>query len=429
MDNKNVKKPLRTLLLAGAVVGLFIALALSRQVPSTSFPSNRIPSNARSDFGLMAEAWNVIQMHYVERSEVKSRSLAYGSISGMVDALGDTGHSTFLSPQMIKEEEAFTKGEYKGIGMEVRMKGGHVVIVTPMDGSPAQKAGLRPGEIVMGVNGTNVAGLTMLQVVKRISGPVDTPVTLTIMDPKTGKMREVTIVRASITINSVTWHRIPGTAVAHLRVARFSQGVAGELKKVLNKIHGQGIRALILDLRNDPGGLFTEAVSTASQFLSGGNVLLVRNAEGRTTPVPVEKGGAAPHIPMVVLVNGGTASAAEIVSGALQDAGRARLVGETTFGTGTVLQEFPLSDGSALMLATQEWLTPDGYTIWHKGITPNLVVPLPEDVMPLFPEEEREMIPGDLQNVRDSQFLEALNLVAQPKPRRKVNRQPIWREF
>ena len=429
MDTTKVKKPLLILWLAGAVAGLFVAFALTRQVPGSSLPPSRIPSDAESEFALMAEAWNAIQAHYVDRSAVNPQALAYGSISGMVDALGDTGHSTFLGPQMIKEEEAFTKGEYKGIGMEVKMKGAHVVIVTPLDGSPAQKAGLRPGEIVMGVNGANVTGLTLIQVVKRISGPVGTPVTLTIMDPNTGKTRDVTIVRATISIKSVTWHQFPGTAVAHLRIARFSEGEAQELKKALKKIHEQDLTGLILDLRNDPGGLFSEAVSTASQFLSGGNVLLVKNAEGRTKPVPVEKGGVALHIPMVVLVNEGTASAAEIVSGALQDAGRARLVGETTFGTGTVLQKFPLSDGSALMLATQEWLTPGGHTIWHKGITPDLVVPLPEDVAPLFPDEEKAMTPPELKDVKDRQLLEALSLVARAEPRREVNRQPRWQGF
>jgi carboxyl-terminal processing protease len=352
----------------------------------------------------------------VDKSAMGPRALTYGSIGGMVDALGDTGHSVFLSPQMIKEEESFIKGEYQGIGLEIKMKDGHVVIVTPFDGSPARKAGLRPGEIIMDVDGRNITDLTLLQVVHGILGPVGTQVTLTIMDPKTGTMRKVTMKRASITVNSVTWHQFPGTKVAHLRIARFSEGGTQDLKKALKKIQQQGLKGMVLDLRNNPGGLLPEAVSTASQFLSGGNVLLIKSAEGRTKPVPVEKGGVAKDIPIVVLVNGGTASAAEIVSGALQDAGRARLVGETTFGTGTVLQQFPLSDGSALLLAIEEWLTPDGNTFWHKGITPNLVVTLPDEVFPLFPEEENSMAPQDLQDIKDSQLLDALNLVSGTKP-------------
>jgi carboxyl-terminal processing protease len=415
MDNRKIKKPWLTLWLAGMVLALFVAFTLTRQAPSTSFPSNKIPSDATSDFGLMAEAWNAIHAHYVDKSAEEPRTLTYGSISGMVDALGDTGHSVFLSPEMIKEEETFIKGQYQGIGLEVRMKAGHVVIVTPFDGSPAQKSGLLPGEIIMDVNGRNVMNLTLLQVVHEILGPVGTQVTLTVMDPKTGATRKVTMTRASITINSVSWHRLPGTEVAHLRIARFSEGMTKDLKKALKEIQQQGLKCIVLDLRNNPGGIFREAVSTASQFLSGGNVLLIKNAEGRIKPVGVEKGGLAKDIPMVVLVNGGTASAAEIVAGALQDAGRARLVGETTFGTGTVLQEFPLSDGSALLLAVEEWLTPDGHTFWHKGITPNLVVALPEGVFPVLPEEEIGMTPRDLQNSKDSQLLDALNLVSGKK--------------
>ena len=412
MDARNVKKPLFTLLLADVVVGLVVVLILSRQAPSISFPSNKIPSDAASEFGLMAEAWNAIHNHYVDRSAMGSRALTYGSISGMMDALGDTGHSIFLSPQMIKEEGSFIKGEYEGIGIEIRIKDGHVVIMTPFDGSPAQKSGLRPGEIIMDVNGRNVADLTLLQVVHEILGPAGTQVTLTIVDPKTGTTRKVTVARASITVNSVTWQQFPGTKVAHLRIARFSEGVTKDLIKALKRIHRQGLKAIVLDLRNNPGGILPEAVSTASQFLSGGNVLLIKDAEGRSSPVAVEKGGEARDIPMVVLVNGGTASAAEIVSGALQDAGRARLLGETTFGTGTVLEQFPLSDGSALLLAIEEWLTPDGHTFWHKGITPNIVVTLPENVFPLFPEEENGMTPQDLKEIKDNQLLDALNLLS-----------------
>jgi carboxyl-terminal processing protease len=416
MDAGKLKKPLFTVLLVDVVLGLFVVLVLSRQAPSTSFPSHKIPNDAASEFGLMAEAWNAIHAHYVDKSAVKPRTLTYGSISGMVDALGDTGHSVFLSPQMIEEEESFIEGEYQGIGLEVRMKDGHVVIVTPFDGSPARKAGLKPGEMIMEVNGRNVTDLTLLQVVHEILGPVGTHVTLTIMDPKTGTTRKVTMTRASITVNSVTWHQFLGTKVAHLRIARFSEGVTKDLKKALKKIHQQGLKAIVLDLRNNPGGILPEAVSTASQFLSRGNVLLIKNAAGRTKPVAVEKGGVATDIPVVVLVNAGTASAAEIVSGALQDAGRARLVGETTFGTGTVLQNFPLSDGSALLLAIEEWLTPDGHTFWHKGITPNLVVTLPEGVFPLFPEEENDMTPQDFKDIKDSQLLDALNLLSRTEP-------------
>jgi carboxyl-terminal processing protease len=395
----------------GTVSALFAAFFLCCQVLSNSPPSDKIPPNAEGDFALIAEAWNAIQAHYVDQAAVKPDPLTHGAISGMVDALGDTGHSTFLSAQDIQEEEKFTSGEYKGVGAEVRMKDGHVVIVAPLDGSPAQRAGLHPGQNILRVDGQDITGLSLLQVVKRIAGPVGTKVTLTILTPETGAIQDVTLVRAVITVNNVTWHRLPGTEVAHLRIAGFSQGVNKDLKNALETISQEDLKGLVLDLRNNPGGLFTEAVSVASQFLSGGNVVLEKDSKGRITAVPVEKGGLALRIPMAGLVNSGTASAAEIVAGALQDHERAVLVGTKTVGTGTVLEKFPLSDGSALLLAVAEWLTPDGKTIWHKGITPNVVVPLPEEATLLLPLEERGMTPRQFQESKDLQLLKALALL------------------
>lgn len=400
------------LVTTGIVTGIIIASFLSCQLLGISLPSNKIPANAKSDFGLIAEAWNSIHAHYVDQAVIKARPLTYGAISGMVDALGDTGHSTFLSPQMIKEENEFTSGEYKGIGAEIRMKEGHVIIVTPLDGSPAQKAGLQAGQIIIAVNGEDITGLNLLQVVKRVSGPAGTEVTLKILHPNTGKIRDVTLIRADIKTNNVTWHQLPGTKIAHLRIAGFSNGVTKDLKQALKAIKTEGLKGLILDLRNDPGGLLMEAVFTASQFLLEGNVVLEKNVKGQINAIAVEKGGLAQHIPMVCLINGGTASGAEIVAGALQDHRRAKLVGTTSFGTGTVLKRFPLSDGSALLLAIQEWLTPDGHTIWHKGITPNVLISLPSEVPPTFPEEERNMTPQKLKESRDSQLLEALDMVS-----------------
>jgi carboxyl-terminal processing protease len=327
-------------------VGVGGGVLLDRQVLLSFDPPANIPTGADADFQLMAEGWNAIEQNYVDRPAIDPQLMTYGAISGMVDSLGDTGHSRFLDPQMVKQEQNYTQGQFEGIGAYVEMKNGNVVIVAPIDGSPAQKAGLKPGDIIAKVNGTDISGLPLNQVVAQILGPVGTTVTLTIMDPTTGATRDVTLVRAKITINNVSWQQLPGTTIAHVRIIGFSQGVTDDLKTALTDIQSQGLTGIILDLRNNPGGLLSEAVSTASQFLTSGNVLLEKNAQGQTTPAPVESGGLAPTIPMEVLVNEGTASASEIVAGALQDAKRAELVGETTFGTGTVLNEFPLSDGS-----------------------------------------------------------------------------------
>lgn len=365
------------------------------------------------DFQLITEAWNKIQQNYVDHSAEQTKPLTYGAISGMVSALGDTGHSTFLSPEMVKSEHDYTQGQFEGIGAEVQSKDGHVVIVAPFDGSPAQKAGLHAGDAILKVNGEDVSGLPLDQAVGRILGQAGSSVTLTVFDPASSKTFDVTLVRARITMNNVTWQRLPGTTIAHVRVAGFSQGVSRELTQALTDMQKQGVTGVILDLRNNPGGLLSEAVNTTSQFLSSGDVLLEKNAQGQVIHVAVRSGGAATQMPMAVLVNNGSASAAEIVAGALQDAGRTMLIGETTFGTGTVLSEFSLSDGSALMLAIEEWLTPNGRVIWHKGITPDQTVALPANATALTPEAERTMTADQLQASSDQQLLQALHLIYQ----------------
>ncbi|MGE5138056.1 MAG: S41 family peptidase, partial [Rudaea sp.] len=355
------------------------------------------------------EAWSTIQRYYVDRSAINQKNLTYGAISGMVDALGDTGHTSFLSPQMVKQENNFTQGSFEGIGAEVDKQGDHIVIVAPIDNSPAQAAGLKPGDIIMKVNGEDVTGQSLDTVITKIIGPAGTKVTLTIMTPSTGKTRDLTITRARIQVRNVTWAPIPGTTLADVRIAGFSSGITDDLKKALAEIKQQRYTGIVLDLRNNPGGLLSESVGVTSQFVSSGNVLLEKDAQGKVTPVPVERGAAVTDLPMVVLINNGTASASEIVSGALQDANRAKLIGETTFGTGTVLNQFSLSDGSALLLATQEWLTPNGRVIWHKGITPDITVPLPQGVTPVLPDSLKGMSQDQLSSSGDEQLLRAIS--------------------
>jgi carboxyl-terminal processing protease len=236
-------------------------------------------------------------------------------------------------------------------------------------------------------------------------------VTLTILHSRSGRTRDVPLTRAAITLQNVTWQRLPGSSVVHVRLAGFTQGVTETLRSALESIKGDGISGVILDLRNNPGGLLDEAIGVASLFIKEGNVLLEKDAQGKVSPVPVRPGAVAPELPVAVLVNRGSASASEIVAGAMRDVRNATLVGETTFGTGTVLNAYGLSDGSALLLAFKEWLTPNGETIWRKGITPAVVVSLPADVAPLSPEGERGMSPQEFQETRDEQLQKALELL------------------
>ena len=409
-----------TLSFSVMVLGLMVAAAAGCHHLIPKDPET-IPAGARLDFQLMNEAWDTIEKVYVDRAAVKPKQMTYGAISGMVDSLGDTGHSQFLTPEMVKQEHHLTRGELEGIGAELRMRNNQVVIVAPLDDSPAQRAGLKPGDIILKVNGQDVTGLPLEQVVTRILGPQGTLVKLTVLNPKTGVAKEIDLIRARVTIHSVTWHRLPGTAAAHLRIAMFSKGVSKDLRKLLIDMEKEQMAGLILDLRNNPGGLLDEAVAAASEFLNSGNVLLEKDAAGEITPIPVKQGGVANRLPMVVLVNGGTASGAEIVAGALQDNRRVSLVGEKTFGTGTVLQSFPLSDGSAVLLAVEEWLTPAGNVIWHQGITPDVVVSLPPDVTSLIPEREKGMTASELRGSGDIQLLRALDLLAQSARREGSN--------
>ena len=411
-----MRPQLRYLGMGGLVIlilglGVVGGVMLDRGVLFAIVPPIGIPTDAGPQFRLMVQAWNIVDQEYVDRTVVQPQRLIYGAIGGMVDALGDTGHSRFLDPQMVQEERNFAQGQFEGVGLYVALKDGHVVIQTPIEGSPAQEAGLRPGDIILQVDGNAVTDLPLDQVIQRVQGPAGTSVTLTILSPDTGQTRDVTLVRTRITLRNVTWARLPGTSVAHLRILGFSQGVTQDLQAALTAIQQQELTAIILDLRNDPGGLLDEGVGAASQFLRSGNVLLEKDVQGHVQPVPVQPDGVALDIPMTVLINGGTASAAEIVAGALQDARRATVVGETTFGTGTVLDEFHLSDGSALLLATQEWLTPNGRAIWHQGLPPDVAVTLPANADPLFPLAEQQMTSAQLSSSGDAQLLKALELL------------------
>jgi carboxyl-terminal processing protease len=365
----------------------------------------------RLNLRLMTEAWGVIRKAYVNPSAVTSKELSYGAIEGMVDALGDTGHSRFLRPGRVKRERDLTEGKLEGIGAQVQIKNNRVVVVAPIDGSPADRAGLRPGDAILRVNGKTLSGLSLDQAIDLIVGPANSSVTLTILRPDTGRTIDMKIIRSRITLRNVTWLRLPGTRVAHVRIAAFSKGVTKDLGNALTDIDQERLSGIILDLRNNPGGLLDEAVGVASQFLASGTVVLQRNSEGKITPMGVRSGGRALTLPMVVLVNGGSASAAEIVAGALKDAKRAPLVGEKTFGTGTVLEVFHLSDGSALMLAVDEWLTPGGRAFWHEGIAPDIEIPLPSEISLLIPEKERELSEKEILSSGDLQLLRGLDIL------------------
>jgi carboxyl-terminal processing protease len=394
------------------LLGLVGGVILDRQILTVvAAPGVAGSGSEQPNLSLLNDIWKLVQDHYVDRSAVQAQTLTYGAAAGMVNALGDTGHSTFLTPDQLRQERVYTQGRFEGIGAQVEYKDGHAVIAAPYDGSPAQKAGVKPGDIILKVDGKDMTGLNLDQVVSHVLGPAGSQVTLTLRDPQTEQTRDVTITRARIVIPSVSWQLLPGTKVAHVKLSAFSEHASDDLQKALADAAQGGATAIVLDLRNNPGGLLDQAIGVASQFLKSGNVLQEKDAQGKVKTVAVQTNVPRTDLPVVVLVNQGTASASEIVAGALQDASRAKLVGDTTFGTGTVLNQFALPDGSAVMLAVEEWLTPAGRTIWHQGIKPDVPVSLAANATPLLPEAEKDMTPEKLKASNDAQLLKALDLL------------------
>ncbi len=397
----------------GTASGILVSQALQSR---SSANTNSSSATDASAIKLISEAWQIIRNNYVDQPSATAKTLAYGAITGMASALGDTDHTRFETPAMLKDEQRSISGTFEGIGATVGTKDGNTVIIAPFDNSPAQKAGILPGDIIQKVDGVDMTGQSLTDVVSHILGPAGTKVTLTILRPGTKEVKEFTVTRAKITINNVTWGMIPGTKIAHVRLAEFSVNVTRDLQDALKAANNANATSIVLDLRNNPGGAYDESIKVASQFLSGGNVLQTKDVTGKVTNVPVRSGGVATKIPMVVLINEGTASASEIVTGALQDAKRGTVIGATTLGTGTVLTTFPLSDGSAMLLATQEWLTPSGRVIWHKGLVPDIQVALPTGIILMTPEGERGLTADQVNSSGDTQLLKAIEVLGKATP-------------
>ena len=362
---------------------------------------------------LLDEARGVIQNNFVDQESATTQRLQDGALAGMVDILGDTGHSRFMTPTMVEEQRNYTAGEFEGIGAYVEMRDGFVTVVSPIDNSPAQAMGVQPGFIVLEIEGEDMTGKTLQEVVDRILGPAGTEVTITFFNPETGEEQIMTIERARIELQNVTWTMLPGTTIAHARIAGFSRDVGRDLETAIAAAEAQGATGIVFDLRNNPGGLLSEAVDVASQFLPPDSVVVLRqDARGEVKEERVPDDARPTMLPVVVLINEGSASASEIVAGALQDYGRGRLIGETTFGTGTVLNEFPLSDGSAILLATEQWLTPDGRVIWRAGIVPDETVELTGPVQLVVPETANDLTAEELRAIEDLQLLRALEILS-----------------
>jgi carboxyl-terminal processing protease len=356
------------------------------------------------EFAILEQTWNLIQNDYVALDQVDQQDLFYGAAAGMVDALGDTGHSTFLNPREAESFNASQEGEFVGIGIQLDFQTGQPVVAFPIDGSPAMKAGIRSRDVIMAVNGTQTEGLSQEQVQALLIGKEGDAVDLTIYRPSSGETLEFHIVRQKIELTAVTWAMLPEN-VALIRISQFSTGVTSELKAAIRASKREGAESIILDLRDNPGGLVFEAIGVASQFIPEGSpIYQYEEKDADPRPVNTVPGGLATDIPIVTLINRGSASAAEITAGALSDNDRSKLIGQTTFGTGTVLTPFPLDDGSIVLLGTALWLEPDGEQIWKQGVKPDQEVQLDPNADQIRPTDGETITLSALQASTDSQL-------------------------
>ena len=368
------------------------------------------------DFDTFWQAWEIVQGEFIDREALEETDLEYGAIRGMIQALGDEGHTTFMTPEELNRQRTDISGKFQGIGAYLGMEDGLPIIVAPFEGSPAEEAGILSGDIIMEVDGEDVTTWPISDIVDVIRGEEGTEVVLTVLRPEAGESPEISIIRGEITIPAATWAMIPGTDVAMVRLGQFNANASKQIINAIREAEDAGATSLVVDLRNNPGGLLEQVIKVTSEFVEGGNVLQQEDARGNRKPYPDRRGGAALDIPMVLLVNGGSASSSEIFAGAIQDHERGVVVGETTFGTGTVLEPFILDDGSGLMLGTSQWLTADGRLIRKQGIEPDITVDLPMTADLLYPRDLEGLTVAELLEGEDTQLLKALELLeAMPK--------------
>jgi carboxyl-terminal processing protease len=377
--------------------------------------------NGYSQISIFAKALEVIRQDYVDGNKTGYHDLVTAALKGMLSSLDP--HSQFMDPNDFRELQDDTRSRFNGLGIEVTMRNGLPTVISAMEDTPAAKAGILSGDQVLKVNGSSTERMELQDVVNALRGPVGRKVTLTLLRPSTKEIKEYTLERVEIKVASVkATHLLPpdltgSFKIGYVRLIQFNEPTADELGKALDALQKQGMQALILDLRNNPGGLLNSAVDVCGQFLPANTKVVSTQGRAASQQRDYATSGAAkerPHFPMAMLVNEGSASGAEIVAGALKDLRRAILVGETTFGKGSVQNVLQLPDGSALRITTAKYYTPSKQVIHGNGVTPNIRVPLTtEQARLLFTSRGTESVnPEDERNAiksRDPQMLRAID--------------------
>lgn len=370
--------------------------------PSVNFINRQPPASVRQkvDFSQMWAVLSKLETSYYDKSALDTQKLLNGAISGMVQSLGDP-YTVYLPPVQNKDFKQGLAGEkFEGIGAELGMNGKQLIVVAPLEGNPAKKAGILPGDAILKVDGQPTAGWTLAQAVDKIRGPRGTAVILTVVHKESNKPVDVKITRETIHVKSVVgWMKkvsqidqiskknLPDTSkdknIIYIRVSQFGDQTNQEWLSQINSLvveknKKDNLSGVILDLRNNPGGYLTDATFIASEFIKDGVVVKQEKGNGEETDFSVVRKGLLTDVPVVVLINKGSASASEIVAGALRDHGRAKLVGETSFGKGTIQQAEDLGAGAGIHVTIAKWLTPDGTWVHGKGLTPDVAVNLDE---------------------------------------------------
>jgi carboxyl-terminal processing protease len=399
------------LLVAAFFGGVLVGGAVpAERVVAGGEPTATVPPDAPDNVGIVWEALRILRRHYVDEEALSDRKLTEGAIRGMVDALGDTGHSVYLTPDEVQAEQDALQGRLVGIGVMIDQRSGVPAVISVIDGSPADRAGVLVGDVIVAVDGVSTERSPADEIVRLVRGEAGTSVQLRLRRDGAPDL-EVSMVRERIDLEPVSWAFVPGTRIADIRLLQFSESAGRDLRRAVRAAVADGARALVLDLRGNPGGLVDEAIRVASTFLRRGVVYQERDRAGEVTPVRVRQRAIAPDLPLVVLVDSGSASSSEIVAGALQDNDRATIVGERTFGTGTVLNLFPLSDGSAIRLGVLNWLTPDGEGVFDTGIEPDEVIALPSGATILDPDELDDLDFAEFASSSDAQLRRAVRLL------------------
>ena len=367
------------------------------------------------EFGVIRQAWDLLHSKYVRASDLNSSDMAHAAIRAMTEAVGDTGHTVFLTPEEAAAEKQDLSGTYVGIGVDLDESGRMPVVTSVVADGPAERAGLQSGDRIREIGGTSTAGMTDQELTDAIRGPAGSQVTLLVERSGAAAQVSVRVTRSVVAVSAVDWAMVPGTNVALVQLAIFSDGAADELAQALAQVHSAGATGIVLDLRGNPGGRVDEAVGVASEFIASGIVVQSRDTDGVVRSASVDRAVLNATTPVVVLIDVNSASAAEVVASALQDAGRAKLVGEQTAGTGTGLADYWLDDGSLLDIGAIEWLTRDGRSVWHVGVAPDVEVALPVGAEAILPADLRTQT-ASRGVAADTQFGRAVDLLTMATP-------------